>query len=101
MPAAGSVPRLVGTRAALVVHLDGLVVWAAPSVPDIVRNATKRTVHVLRGGEVGDEEVLDLLHLLDLGPVFLCEQTLGFFLILYTSDKETLALLALDRFPGS
>ena len=100
LPAAGSVPGLVATRTALVVHLDGLVVWATPSIPDIVRNATERTVHVLRSSEMGDEEVLDLLHLLHLGPVFLSKQTLGFLLILYTSNKETLAFLALSRLAG-
>jgi hypothetical protein len=49
---------------------------------------------------MGDEEVLDLLHLLHLGPVFLSKQTLGFLLILYTSNKETLAFLALSRLAG-
>jgi hypothetical protein len=48
---------------------------------------------------MGNEEVLDLLHLLDLGPILLSEQTLGLLLVFYARDEETLALFTLRRLP--
>jgi hypothetical protein len=50
---------------------------------------------------VGHEEVLDLLNLLNLGPVLLGEQCLGLLFILDTRDEQSLALLALYRLTRS
>jgi hypothetical protein len=71
---------------------------ATARVPDIVCNTTERRLHVGSRGEMSNKEVLDLLHLLDLGPVLLRKQVSRFILILDTRDEQTLAVLALGVF---
>jgi hypothetical protein len=71
---------------------------ATAGVPDIVCDTAERSLHVRGSGEMSNEEMLDLLHFLDLRPILLRKQIPGFVLIFDTRDEQALAILALDMF---